>query len=126
MPELPSLAATDAREAPDLSFVFIARNEEKLIERCLESTLQSAESAVQKGRIRSYESILVDSASTDRTVELASRYVDKVIRLRPDWFLSPAEKISSDFGKAQSATLFEFCRPGSRWPISSVRNGMNG
>ena len=75
---------------PQLSLVVIAKNEEATIERCLETTIESAKHAVQTGRIKSFETILVDSASTDRTVELAAKHAQRVVRLQPEWFLSAA------------------------------------
>lgn len=49
-----------------LSVAIIAKNEEALIERCLKS-VQDAD-----------EIILVDTGSTDKTIEIACRYADKV------------------------------------------------
>jgi Glycosyltransferases involved in cell wall biogenesis len=48
-----------------LSVIIIARNEEKMIEDCLKSVRQLAD-----------EIILVDTGSTDKTVEIAKRYGD--------------------------------------------------
>ena len=55
-----------------LSVIVITRNEEKDICACLESVHGLAD-----------EIIVVDSGSTDQTVELAQRYTDKVIH--HDW-----------------------------------------
>ena len=66
-----------------LSVVIPAKNEEKSIAKCIESTLL----AVKK--IRSWEILLVDSYSTDNTVEIAKKYPIKILRLKKDWFKSP-------------------------------------
>ena len=55
----------------DFSVVVPALNEEKRIRRCLESIRAQRTS-------RSYELIVSDSGSTDRTVEIAGEYADKV------------------------------------------------
>lgn len=58
---------------PRLSLIVIAKNEEASIERCLRSAAIIAD-----------EIVLVDSASTDRTVEIAKRFQAKI--LQPgDW-----------------------------------------
>jgi len=72
--------------APDLSLVVIARNEEALIEQCLESALRSLHSAVSGGQVANYEVIVVDSASMDRTATIARRYANRLIVLQSDWF----------------------------------------
>ncbi len=51
-----------------VSVCLIARNEEKYIEQCLRSVKRVAD-----------EIILVDTGSTDRTVELAKQYTDKIV-----------------------------------------------
>ena len=67
-----------------LSVVIIARNEEKNISRCIESVLLATR------EIDDPQIILVDSASTDRTVEIAMNYPIEIIRLKPEWPLSAA------------------------------------
>lgn len=69
---------------PGLSIVIIAHNEERYIARAIESALQAVEHYPQAGIV------LVDSASTDNTVEIARQYPIDVVRLRPSWFLSAA------------------------------------
>ncbi len=54
-----------------ISVAIITKNEEKHIERCLKSVAWAD------------EIIIVDSGSTDRTIEIAKRYTDKVIH--QDW-----------------------------------------
>lgn len=80
--------STPSRESVDLSVVFVARNEEKHIEACIRSTMDAVEQAVQENLLRTVEYILVDSASTDRTVGIASRYPIQIVRLEPRWPLS--------------------------------------
>ncbi|MCK4492072.1 MAG: glycosyltransferase family 2 protein, partial [Candidatus Altiarchaeales archaeon] len=58
----------------DVSFVIIARNEEKNIGRCIKSVLDAAEDI-------DFEVIVVDSASIDRTREIAGRYPAKIVEL---------------------------------------------
>jgi glycosyltransferase involved in cell wall biosynthesis len=59
-----------------LSVVIITENEEDRIEGCIESVIAAAQRAVS-----AFEIVLVDSASTDRTVELASKYPVTVLRI---------------------------------------------
>ena len=65
-----------------LSVIIPAKNEDKNICRCLESVVQAT------CLIKNTEMILVDSASTDKTVEKADCYPVKILRLKPVWFLS--------------------------------------
>jgi glycosyltransferase involved in cell wall biosynthesis len=65
-----------------LSVVIIARNEARNIARAIESVLYA---------IRTHpgtEVLLVDSASTDETIEIARRYPINIVRLDSSWFLS--------------------------------------
>jgi glycosyltransferase involved in cell wall biosynthesis len=64
--------------------VIISRNEERNIGRCIESVFDAIE------RIVSPEIILVDSASTDRTVEIAKRYPIRILQLKHQSQFSPA------------------------------------
>jgi glycosyltransferase involved in cell wall biosynthesis len=66
-----------------LSVVIITRNEEANIARCIESVLQALRS------LRT-EILLVDSASTDKTVEIASRYPVTILQLDAQSDLSPS------------------------------------
>ena len=68
--------------AHELSVVVIARNEEHVIGRCLASVVQSVAG-------REAEILFVDSASTDRTVEVAQQYPVSIVRLDPQLPLSP-------------------------------------
>jgi glycosyltransferase involved in cell wall biosynthesis len=68
----------------DLSVVLITKNQEWNVARLVESVLR--ESAPVPAR----EIVLVDSASTDRTTEIAARYPIMVLKLRPDQRLTAA------------------------------------
>src|SRR5436190_17729397 len=67
-----------------LSVVVIGKNEEKHIAECLRSVLVAAEAA------GGAEVVYVDSASTDRTVEIVRALGVRTLALRPEWRLSPA------------------------------------
>jgi glycosyltransferase involved in cell wall biosynthesis len=71
-------------DRPDLSVVIISRNEAEHIARTIESVLRAVK------RWPETEILLVDSASTDRTVEIACRYPINVVQLGSSWFLSAA------------------------------------
>jgi glycosyltransferase involved in cell wall biosynthesis len=72
----------------DVSVVIIARNEEEMIADCLDSVFGACRYAQEKGVLDSYEVILSDSASTDRTVEIARKYPVKIVQLKKEWTLS--------------------------------------
>ena len=65
-----------------LSIVIIGRNEESLIAQCLQSVLTAAE------EVGGAEVVMVDSASTDRTVEIARSLNVPVLSLKPEWGMS--------------------------------------
>lgn len=67
-----------------LSIVIIARNEGNNIARSIESVLKAVEKWPRT------EILLVDSASTDGTVEIAKRYPISIVRIPSSWFLSVA------------------------------------
>lgn len=64
------------REELPLSVVIITENEQDRIGGCIESIITAARRAVP-----SFEIILVDSASTDRTVEIAGKYPITILRI---------------------------------------------
>lgn len=68
----------------DLSIIVITRNEARHVARTIESMQRSV------GHWSQVEMLLVDSASTDETVEIAARYPINIIRLDPTQFLSAA------------------------------------
>lgn len=67
-----------------LSVVLISKNQEWNIARLVESVLR------ETSRFPSTEIVFVDSASTDRTTEIASRYPIGVLKLCPDQRLTAA------------------------------------
>lgn len=68
----------------ELSVVLITKNQAWNIARLIESVLDATSS------VRSREIILVDSASTDQTVEIAGHYPVTILRLKSGQRLSPA------------------------------------
>lgn len=76
--------------APSLAAVVIARNEERTIEECLRGCLASVEKAERMGLVGSTDVVLVDSASTDRTRELAAQFPVRVIAIPRHWPRSAA------------------------------------
>lgn len=71
------------RETLPLSVVIIAENEADRIGDCIESVLAAAARAVP-----AFEVILVDSASTDRTVSIAEEYPITVLGIPPEQTVS--------------------------------------
>ncbi len=69
---------------PLISIIVIGRNEEALLTR----SLAAAQTAAQV--IGGAEIVYVDSASTDRSVEIASSLGIRVLGLKPEWKLSAA------------------------------------
>lgn len=67
-----------------LSVVLISKDQEWNIARLVESVLRETDPLPSK------EIVLVDSASTDRTTEIAARYPIAVLRLRPEQRLTAA------------------------------------
>jgi glycosyltransferase involved in cell wall biosynthesis len=76
-------STTRAVDSPALSIIVIARNEESSVGRCLDSVLDAASH-------RDAEILFVDSASTDRTIEIAKRYPISIVQLDPHVPLSPS------------------------------------
>lgn len=75
-------------DAFDLSVVIVSRNEEAHILECIATTLVAIEEARRAGVVRTTEVLLVDSASTDRTVEIARSFPVDVVQLDRGWPLS--------------------------------------
>lgn len=76
--------------AVDLSAIVITRNEEAHVGASLEGCLRAIRRAQRDGAIRVAEVILSDSASTDRTIEIARRFPITIVQLLPDWPRSAA------------------------------------
>ncbi len=74
----------------DLAVVVIARNEEVRIRASIAACLSSLQRALVANLVRTWELVLVDSASTDRTVEIAKEFPITIIKLGADWPLSAA------------------------------------
>ncbi|NHN43180.1 glycosyltransferase [Halorubellus sp. JP-L1] len=74
--------AVEPGDIPELSVVVIAKNEADRIATCLESVFRAADG------VAPFEVILVDSASTDETVDIARQYPVTVLRI-------PAEHVVS-------------------------------
>lgn len=67
-----------------LSVVIISRNIERYIGRCIESVLDAT------SHLKNIEIILVDSASTDNTLNIARKYPIKILKIENSAPLSPA------------------------------------
>jgi glycosyltransferase involved in cell wall biosynthesis len=70
--------------ASGLSVVIIARNEARNIARAIESVLRAVDQRPHT------EILLVDSASTDETIEIAKCYPINILRLPSSWYLTAA------------------------------------
>ncbi|WP_096388812.1 glycosyltransferase [Halopenitus persicus] len=70
-------------ETPELSVVIVTYNEEERVRACIESVLDACDS------LSEFEVILVDSNSTDRTVEYAVEYPITVLRIPSDDLTTP-------------------------------------
>lgn len=66
----------------DVSIIIRARNEDKNVKRCLEN--------IFKQKIdKKFEVIIVDSASTDNTLKIASQFPCKIVKISRDEFTYP-------------------------------------
>jgi len=65
----------DSKDKIVLSIVIISRNEEGFIGKCIESVIEASK------HIENKEIVLIDSASTDGTLEIAKKYPIKIIRI---------------------------------------------
>lgn len=88
MNETSAATATDIK----VTVVIIGRNEEQFIGRSIESSLAAADglTGAAERAAAGLEVIFVDSASTDRSVEIATGYPIRVLQLRPEWPLCVA------------------------------------
>lgn len=75
---------SDKSSGYKLSVVIIGRNEEQFIAGAVQSVLAVAD------RIAGLEVIFADSASTDRSVDVASEYPIRILQLKKDWPLCVA------------------------------------
>jgi len=74
----------------DLAVVVITRNEEARVGQCLSASIRAVQEAKEAGLVRSAEIVLVDSASRDRTIEIARQFPITIVRLDAGWPLSAA------------------------------------
>jgi len=74
-----TLEISEASAECALTVVLIGRNEEQFIGGAIDSVL------AVKERIPSLEVIFVDSASTDRSVEVAQQHPSRILQLKPEW-----------------------------------------
>jgi glycosyltransferase involved in cell wall biosynthesis len=72
------------KNAIKVTVIIPAKDEELTIAACIESVIAALK------KIDSSEIILVDSCSSDRTVDIAKEYPISIFRLRDDWIKSPA------------------------------------
>lgn len=72
----------------ELSVVVVARNEAGRIDSCLDGCLRAVWRAQEEGVVGEAEIILSDSASTDRTVEIARTFPVTIVQLPAEWPLS--------------------------------------
>jgi glycosyltransferase involved in cell wall biosynthesis len=85
-------------QVPEWSVIVITRNEERHIEACLQSVFYAL-------RGRSSEVILVDSASTDRTLEIVRQFPVRIVQLPEDVPLRPSAGRHVGFQLAQGKWL---------------------
>jgi glycosyltransferase involved in cell wall biosynthesis len=71
-----------------VSIVIVSRNEEETIDSSIRSVINAARYA--SNFVKSYEIILVDSKSTDRTVEIASRFPVTILQLKERYDKGPS------------------------------------
>lgn len=91
---------------PLCSVVIRAFNEEKYIERLINGIMQQT--------ISSVEIILVDSGSTDSTLEIVSRYPVKVVHIRPEDFTFGR---SLNMGISQASTEYVVMASAHVYPV---------
>lgn len=72
----------EERADVELSIVIITENEEDRVAECIESVIQACQT------VQSFELILVDSASTDRTLERAQEYPITILRIPEEHTIS--------------------------------------
>jgi len=80
-------------EKPKLSICMIVKNEEANLQRCLDSFLPIIQMKDDKTIKPLTELVIVDTGSTDRTINIAKKFTDKVYK---------KEFIPWDFSKARN------------------------
>ena len=76
----------------NISVIIKALNEEKHIAKCIESALVALRESGGNNEV-----ILVDSYSSDKTVEIAKKYPIKIIQLKKDWLKTPAAALQTGY-----------------------------
>ncbi len=84
----------------ELAVVIIGRNEEHHLARCIRSVFKGTRT------MPGTQIVYVDSASTDRSIEIASQYPIDIVRLQNDWFLSAAAGRYAGFFQSESTFIF--------------------
>ena len=97
---------SDLNNKCDLSVVIAAKNEDEMIADCIQSVISALDYAKEKELIKSYEIILADSASTDRTVDIAQQYPIKIIQLNKKWQLSCAAGFYSGYLQSNGDLIY--------------------
>jgi glycosyltransferase involved in cell wall biosynthesis len=73
-----------------LAVIVIARNEEQIVQECLSACLEAVRLATEADLVASAEVVLVDSASEDRTREIAATFPVRILAIPSYWPLSAA------------------------------------
>ena len=92
-------------EKPKLSICMIVKNEEANLQRCLDSFLPIIQMKDDKTLKPLTELIILDTGSTDRTINIAKKFTDKVYKKNLSW---------TSHYKFASSTLCEqlkICKP---------------
>jgi len=90
---------------PLVSVVVVVRNEEKNIARCLRSI------EMQSMPMEKFEIIVVDGNSTDRTVEVASNFPVKVLRVASETTIGYARNVGIEASRADQVAFID----GDEW-----------
>jgi glycosyltransferase involved in cell wall biosynthesis len=109
---------TNSTIPPKLSVVIIGRNEEQFIAGAIESVLAAAP------LLAGLEVIFADSASTDRSVDIAKQYPIKVLQLRKDWPLCVAAGRYTGYLHSRGDYVFfqdGDSRAEAEWLVTAVR-----
>lgn len=74
----------------DLSVIIITKNEEETIKDCLQSVIEAVRFSIKHNVFFTAEIILVDSASSDRTLEIARTFPVTILEMPRTWKVSAA------------------------------------
>lgn len=101
----------------ETSIIIRTKNEEKLLDEVLSRLMNQS--------YRDFEIIIVDSGSTDRTLEIVKKYPVKLFQIKPEEFTYP---YACNYGcKKASATKYFVFLSGHSLPISNswLKDGIN-